>query len=285
MTDEIINSPEAVSQLPGVNVLIEGPTGTGKTYAIGSLVDSGLEVFYLAMESGMETLLGYYTDHDKPIPPNLHWHKLAPSSGGLQAQAATAKLINTMSNEALAKMQDSNKSKYNQFVKLFEVLNDFPDQRTGEKFGSVEGWGVDKVLVIDALTGLNTAVMSSVVGGKPIKTLVDWGISMDGVEKILRSLTEGCTCHFVLLSHVEREVDQLLGGTKLTVGTLGVKLASKIPPMFSDVILSVREGDKFYWDTINPSADLKTRNLPLGNKIKPDFKQIIDKWHSRAYPK
>ena len=47
--------------LPGVNVLLMGPSGTGKTYSIGTLVDMGVEVFYLALESGMESLLGYWT--------------------------------------------------------------------------------------------------------------------------------------------------------------------------------------------------------------------------------
>lgn len=37
--------------LPGVNVLLMGPSGTGKTYSIGTLVDMGVEVFYLHLIS------------------------------------------------------------------------------------------------------------------------------------------------------------------------------------------------------------------------------------------
>ena len=48
--------------LPGVNVMLMGPAGTGKTHSIGTLADAGLEVFYLGLESGLESLYGYYTD-------------------------------------------------------------------------------------------------------------------------------------------------------------------------------------------------------------------------------
>jgi len=64
------------SSLPGFNVMLMGPAGSGKTHALGTLVDSGIEVFYLALEPGLESLLGYWTDRGLPIPANLHWHTL-----------------------------------------------------------------------------------------------------------------------------------------------------------------------------------------------------------------
>lgn len=276
----------ANTSLPGVNVLIEGPTGTGKTYSLGTAVDAmpGIDFYYLGLESGLESLIGYWTDRGNSIPPNLHWAQIKPADAGILTMMEGAKKINSLSNEALGKIQDPDKSKYNSFIKLLEQLNNFHDERTNQKCGSVEKWGTDKCLIIDALTGINACAMSLAVGGKPIKSLVDWGVAMDQVEKLLRMLTGDCRCHFILLSHVEREVDQVLGGMKLTVGTLGTKLASKIPPMFSDVVLSKREGTSFTWSTADPSADLKTRNLPLSDKITPTFKVIFDKWRSRAFP-
>lgn len=270
-----------MNNLAGVNIILEGPTGTGKTYSLGTLVETGLEVFYLAMESGMESLLGYWIDTGKPIPQNLHWHRIKPSEAGFAAMLANAKVINSLSSEAVMKVQDPNKAKHNQFVTLLEVFNNFTDQRTGKTFGAVDTWEPDKVLVIDALTGINIAALSLVAGAKPSKTLAEWGRAMDQVETLLRQLTDSCRCHFVLLSHVEREVDQVLGGVKITVGTLGTKLASKIPPMFSDVILAYREGTKFLWSTANPQADLKARNLSLADGLPADFRPIIAKWRAR----
>lgn len=274
------------SSIPGFNVLCMGPTGTGKTYQIGSLVDTGLEVFYIGLEPGLESLVGYWADKGKPVPDNLHCAMLkSQESSFLTTMLDSAKKINTYSNDALQKLQDPQKSQYNGFIKLLETLNNFTDQKTGEQFGPVDKWDVDRVLVVDALTGINHAALSLVVGGKPIKSLVDWGVGMDQVEKLLRHLTADCRCHFVLLSHVERETDPILGGTKISVGTLGTKLASKIPPMFSDVLLTKRELTTYYWSTADAMADLKTRNLPLSEKIPPGYKQIYDKWRSRAFTK
>jgi hypothetical protein len=179
-------------------------------------------------------------------------------------------------------MQDPNRAKHNQFVGLLRALADFPDDRTGQKFGAVDSWGPDRCLVIDSLTGINPIALSLVVGGKPVKSQADWGIAQDQIEKLIRQLTDGCRCHFILTAHVEREVDQVFGGVKITVSTLGRALAPKIPPMFSDVILSYREGTKFLWSTANAQADLKARNLPLAEGLPQDFKVILDKWLSRG---
>lgn len=270
------------SALAGVNVLVEGPTGTGKTYSLGTLAETGVEMFCLFTEAGLETLLGYWTDRGKEVPPNVHWHVLPKPTGSFETLMKSAESINTMTQESLHKMQDPNRGRHNQFVSLLRALTDFPDDRTGKSFGAVDTWGPDKCLVIDSLTGINPIALSLVVGGKPVKSQADWGIAQDQVEKLLRQIADGCRCHFVLLAHVEREVDQVFGGVKITVSTLGKALAPKIPPMFSDVILSSRDGTKFSWTTANPQADLKARNLPIADGIEPSFVAIIKKWQSRG---
>lgn len=270
------------SLLPGFNVLVEGPTGTGKTYSLGTLADAGVELFVLFTESGLETLTGYWTDRGLPVPENVHWHVLQRPAGSFTTLADSALKINTMSQESLHKMQDPDRAKHNQFVNLLRALADFPDDRTGKKFGSVDSWSPARCLAIDSLTGINPIALSLVVGGKPVKSQADWGIAQDQVEKLLRQLTDGCKCHFVLTAHVEREVDQVFGGVKVTVATLGRALAPKIPPMFSDVVLTYREGTKFLWSTANPQADLKARNLAIADSIPQDFRPIVEKWKSRG---
>lgn len=275
-------SKTANSSLPGFNVMLMGPAGSGKTHAIGTLVDAGMEVFYLALEPGLESLLGYWTDKGKPVPANLHWHTLKAPDTSFTDMLDTATKINQFNLEMLAKMSDPNRSRYNQFMELFRVLNDFEDQRTKQKFGAVNSWDKSRCLVVDSLTGLNNAALNLVVGGKPVRSQSDWGIAQQQLESLLRKLCEGCQCHFVLLAHVERETDLVLGGVKLMASTLGKALAPKIPAMFSDVILTVRQGDKWTWDTSSAMADLKTRNLPIKGDIPPNFGQIVTKWQSRA---
>ena len=287
MTDLLTPQPQPTAQapksaLPGVNVLLMGPAGTGKTHSIGTLVEAGVEVFYLGLEPGLESLLGYFTDKGKPIPDNLHWHKLAAPKASFADMIDAAKRINTMALDTLAKMADPKRSNHNQFIRLVEALNNFPDDRTGKTYGCTDEWGPSRALVIDGMAGLGNASMSMVIGGKPVKSQSDWGLAMDSIERLLRMLTENCSCHFVLLAHVERETDAVLGGVKISLSTLGNKLAPRIVPMFSDVILTVREGAKFTWDTGSAMADVKTRNLPIQAGLPADFKQIITKWKSRG---
>lgn len=280
---ELPEPPAATpSALPGVNVLLMGPAGTGKTHSIGTLVDAGVEVFYLALEPGLESLLGYWRDAGKEIPENLHWHFLKAPSAGFGELLSTAKQINTMSLDSLAKIADPNRGKHNQFISLLEAMNDFPDDRTGRRFGAVDSWGPSRALVVDGLTGLGRAAMSLVVGGKAVRSQSDWGIAQDTLEKLLRQYCDVCRCHFVLLAHVERETDQILGGVKLTAATLGKALSPKIPPMFSDVILTVRAGTKYTWDTSSALADVKTRNLPITSDNQPSFGAILAKWRARG---
>lgn len=267
--------------LPGVNVLLMGPAGTGKTHSIGTLVDSGVETFYLALESGMESLLAYWTDRGKPIPENLHWHKLAAPKAGFKDMIENATKINTLNLDSLAKMTDPNKSKHNRFISLLQALNNFHDDRTGKDFGDVTEWDQSRALVIDGMTGLADCAMALVIGGKAVKNQSDWGIAQDQLLKLVGQITNSCNCHFVLIAHVERETDMVLGGVKLMVSTLGKAIAPKLPSMFSDVILATRTADKWSWDTASTLADVKTRNLPIASNNPADFKIIIDKWQSR----
>ena len=273
---------QPLSSLPGVNCLLMGPAGTGKTFSIGTLVDSGLEVFYLPLESGMESLLGYFTDRGKPIPPNLQWCDPIRSTGSFIELLDSAKKANTMNLEALSKIADPNRGKHNAYIKVLETLNNFVSSRDGKSYGPVNEWTSQRVLVVDGLTGLANAAMAMIIGGKPVRNQADWGIAQGYVESILRLLCDSCSCHFILLAHVERETDPVLGGVKIMASALGKALAPKLPSMFSDVILADRKGTAWAWDTANPQADLKTRNLPISQNNPADFRPIIQKWKSRG---
>lgn len=268
--------------LNGPNVLLMGPAGTGKTRSIGTLADTGLEVFVVFLEAGLESLIGYYTDQGKPIPPNLHWHVLEGPKRDFKTMAANALKVNTLDQKTLANMNDPNRSQHNTFIKLVEVMGNFKDDRTGKEFGPVDTWGPDRAVCIDGLTGVCAAAMSMVTGGKPMRSQPDWGIAQDQVETFLRMCCDQCSSWFVLLSHVDRETDLVSGGIKLMPTSLGKALPPKIAPMFSDVILTVREGTTWSWDTANSQADVKARNLPWKAGQKPDFRTIYESWQRRS---
>lgn len=270
----------APTKLKGFRVLLEGPTGTGKTHSIGTLVETGIEVFYLAFESGTESLLGYFTDAKKEVPKNLHICTVRAAQAGWTEMADAARLVNVLSYQALTKSVDANRAKYDQFEKFLRAFNEVTDD-LGNKYGCIDGWGSDKALVMDGMTGLGVAAMKACIGGQVDRDQKDWGLAQNLIENFLRKITDDLACHIVLLGHVERETDGL-GQSKITISTLGKALAPKIPPMFSDVILATRLGREFFWDTENAACDLKSRNLPIAAKNPPSFGPILAKWRSRG---
>jgi len=274
------NVPEK-SVMLGSKTLLMGPAGTGKTYALGSIVDAGYELFYLGLENGIESLIGRWVDKGLPIPPNFHWATAAGQTASFAEQLDNAVKANTLSLESLAKLNDTNKTKYDGMRKLLGCLNNFQDERTKQSFGPVDTWDYKRVIAIDGLTGIGEAAMSNLIGGKAVRNQSDWGIAQSFVMNTIKQLTDNVHCHVVLLAHIERETDQVLGGVKLMPATLGKAISGLIAPKFSDVILTVREGSNWKWDTANPMADLKTRSFPISNNIPPDFAPIFKKWEAR----
>jgi hypothetical protein len=274
---------ETTEQSRGPNICIMGPAGTGKTYSIGTLVDAGVEVFYVDLETGLEALLGYWKDRGLAVPANLHYCRLpAPTFGFSDFINNAKRVLQSPDGESLCKLKDPDKMKHDRYVQLLTIFNNFPDERTGQSYGSVQQWSSERALVIDGLTGMGECVMSVVIGGKPAITQTEWGIAQGELLKLLKQLANNCACWFVLLAHVEREVDQINGGLKLMVSTLGKALPPKIPSVFSDIILSSREGEKWTWDTASGQADLKTRNLPIKAGQSPNFLPILTKWRNRV---
>lgn len=264
--------------IPGTNTLLLGAAGTGKTYALGTMADSGIELFVMFVEeSGVESLLRYWLDRGKKVPPNVHWHVLPRIEQSFEVLQKGAEDVSNYSLDALYKMSDSQRSKQNSFIKLLAAFRDFPDDRTGTKFGNVAQWDATRCIAVDSLTGLGNAAFSLVIGNKPVKSQTEWMVAQDQVERLVRQLC-GCPCHFIQIAHVEREVDPVFGGTRITVATLGKALPPKIPRMFNDVILTQRVGSEFTWSTASAQADVKASNLPISEKITPDFGQIIRKW-------
>lgn len=275
MQTQITQSPSTLSTdtkaLPGFNVLLLGGTGTGKTYSLRTLIDAGITPFIIFTEPGMEVL--------GDIPKEkLHWHYIPPASPSWGAMLDSAKKINTMSYEALAKLSGINKQEYSQFFEVITTLGNFKCDRTGETFGDVTTWGTDRAIVIDSLSGLGIMAMDLVVGSKPTKSMSDWMVAMDAVERLVNKICVDTRCHFILLAHLERETNEVTGGVQLMVSTLGRKLAPKLPRYFSDVIHAVRDGAQWWWSTATFNVDLKTRNLPISEKIPPTFLTIATSW-------
>lgn len=257
------------SPLPGVKEMLVGPVGVGKTAAISTLVQAGLKVHAIFTEPSFEVL---GDQRHGNVLKDLQFEYLPPANTDFADMLQSAKLINSLTMKGLSNLDDINKAKHGEFMKLVGVLNDW----------QVDKWGTGHCLILDSMSGLNIMAMNLVVGSKPVKSMADWGIAMDNLERLIQKLCTGLRCHFMMTAHAEMERDEVTGQTFIMAGTLGRKLAPKIPRYFSDVIYVKREGTKFSWSTVEMGADLKARNLPYAAGLPPTFGPIIEEWKKRG---
>ena len=269
------SAASTVSALPGANVLIIGPSGAGKTTAIKTLIAAGITPFCVFTEPGFEVLGDIPAD-------KLHWRYIPPASVGWDSMLDMSSKVRTYSFKSLTEVSDPNKSKFTQFEDLLRALNNYKCERDGKTYGDVCLWNTDRALVVDSLTGVNIMAMALAVGGKPVRSQADWGIAQNIIENLVQKLCTDTRCHMVLMAHAEREVDEVLGGSKVMASTLGKKLAPKLPRFFSDVVLAVKEGTVFSWSTAAVKKKIKARNLPISDNLKPDFGPIITSWKSKG---
>ena len=273
-----------VPQLPiqGPNTLLMGPPGVGKTFAITTLLKAGLKVAVLITDPlGEESLVDACERTKVPID-NLHWHYIPPAAPDWKTLQQMAHQIATRSFRDLADNKTGiNKTDYQQLYEAIGVLRDFKCQRTDVELGPIDELDTSWAFVIDSLSGINTMCLRTTIGAKPSAHQGEWGVAMNAEEMLLDKLTGDLKCFFVLTAHVEKEHDEITGGTHLTVSMLGRKLAPKIPRNFSDVILAKRDGDKFFWSTTAHGVDLKTRTLALSDKLEPSFEPIVERWRQR----
>lgn len=275
--------------LAGPKILLFGDSGAGKTYSLGTLGDwcagHGKELFVLFTENSTETFLGYWRDRGLEIPACVHWHQALTRPLDLTRIAAGAEKVGQLSYESLTKTVDANRSgENNAFWKILQSCSDFPDDRTGKKFGRVDGWGLERVFALDSFTELGNAAGKMVIGSKPTMAPPEYGVAQSNTMNFIRLCTQGIPCTFVMTAHPTRDKDEITGTVKTTISTggIGTAIIPQIPPLFSDVIWAVREGNKFTWDTSAYGVTVKTRSLGYRAGISPDFGSIMDLWVKRG---
>lgn len=275
--DSIPSVPDQVGKaLPGPKVLLMGDSGTGKTHAIQTLIPSGITPMVMFLEQGMETI-GPIFDGKK-----AHYRFIKAHNANWGQLKEIAKAINQMSLKTLSDMQDNNRSKYVGFMEVISACNQFKCDCCNIDHGDVSTWGPDKALCIDGLSGLSDMAMALGIGMKPVRSLPDWGIAQNTIKMLLGPLCSDTRCTLVMIAHVDREKDELTGGTTLMVKTLGAKLAPDIPKMFSDVIMAERSGAKFTWSTATSNSVTKTRNLEIRAGLDPSFVPLIEGWKRKG---
>lgn len=266
--------------LQAPSVLLLGPTGTGKTWSLSTLIESGLDLFLISTEpNGVDSLLDACQKKGLDLS-KLHYSAIQPARAGMAGLMEMANKVSMLNFESLSKLAPSTGRQHASWITLLTTLDNFVDQR-GVSFGPVEKFDASKVLAIDSLSGLNTMAMDITVGDKLSAHVGEWGVAMGLLDKLILALTSGLKCTFVLTGHLEREFNEVTGQTALMASTLGKKLAPRLPRFFSEVVLSTRDGVKFGWSTTTTNVDLKPRALPLSDKLEPNFKPVVDAYKKR----
>ncbi len=274
----------------GPKILLAGEGGVGKTTAIATLINAGLEVFVICTDpGGEESLIEGCEVHDADVS-KMHWKYISPAAMPWESLGNMADDMRRNSYEDLSKQKHNKDKKHmQQFAEVISACETpICDCCTGDPFqwGPLEEWGDDRAFVIDGLSGLNAMARDCMAGTKPVMHPGEWGAAMILEEKFIAKVCADVPCPVVLIAHEEREIDEVHGGgAKIMVSALGKRLAPKLPRLFSDCVHAYREGSKFYWSTTTAGVVTKARSLPLMDKMAPDFTPVIEKWKERQQAK
>lgn len=260
----------------GFNTLLLGAPGSGKTSSIVTLAQAGLEVFVAFTEQGIGNLKKAMTLHNLTEEERglIHYAYIKPGRGSFKKLAKGATEVNRAAE--FGRMVAGNRKDHSQFIDLLDLCSDFVDQN-GESFGAVDEWGAERILVVDGMSGLNDMCMSLVVGDKPVKTLQDWGVAIDQLDKFVKQCCN-LLCCFGLLSHMEQEKDEVTGRMIVTASALGRKLGASIGRHFQDVILTSKGKGKYQWATDDSRIELKHSYLNESASLPATFEPLVAAW-------
>ena len=195
-----------------LKMLVIGDSGTGKTGALGSLVQAGYELFILDLDNGTD-ILEYVVPQE--LKTKVHVETLTDAG----------KLSGAGTNQKIVKLNPQ------AFSKALGLLQKWKDTETGVDYGPVSTWDTSRVLVVDSLSFLGMAALDYVLakngrgGDQPFQA--DWGEAMRMLEQTLQILySTEIKCHVVMNSHITY---QQVEGTGITKG-LPMGLGSSLPP-------------------------------------------------------
>lgn len=284
------NAPIQPAPLPGFKELLVGDSGTGKTHVVRTLIGTGIQPILLATEPGFRSLspcdnpaceICKNNRQAAPIP----WAYIPPmkpdepgKTGSLDILIEQAQNTMTKDQQALTKIYDAKrKDDFSQFAEVLKWLKN-PVDSTGVAYGPVGTWNTDRALIFDGLSSMGQMAMDMFAGRRPLYDKPDYQIAQRAIGNLMVYLTMQVRCHVVVIAHVGRGEDTLEGRNKITVNTVGQKLAPELPRMFDDMIHAEREGAVFTWSTATTGSVAKARNVRYVTGMKPTFVPIVESW-------
>lgn len=268
----------------GTKTLLLGAPGSGKTDSLVSFLEAPEidKLFVLGTDPGFEESLYDSVRRRKVDINKLHHAYVPPVIDGWGGLRSIGEKVNMMSYADLGGMKAGiNKHEHKQYFKILDTLSNFKCERTDEEFGAVDEFPETYAFAFDGLTGLNTIAMQTHVGGKPCLHEGEWQVCMKLEENLIRAMCSNLRCFFVMTAHIVKGVNDLTGIPWITIDALGAKLGPRLPSMFSDVPVAIRSEKAFRWSTAEGNFDLKSRALPISDRLDPSFVQVVKTWTER----
>jgi hypothetical protein len=271
----------------GTKVELMGAPGSGKTHALRTLVDAGIEPCVLFTDNGMDVMKDLRhasTKYKEALAAHkVHWHYVPPAQTKWSDFKAAFDQSAAFDIGTLQKMPATDKRAFPQFGTLLQTCEKFVCDECKADLGNVDSWGTDRALVLDGLSGTNSMLLSWAAGSKPAVSQPEWGQAMKMQLAFVERVTLGLVCHTIILTHLDREIDLTVGSVKLMPLALGAKNAPQLGKYFTDIILAERVADtsgnmNWKWHLARVDADVKARNLDWKNNQEPSFVPLIETW-------
>lgn len=199
-----------------VKALCASDSGSGKTGALASLVDAGLNLRILDFDNGLSVLKGFVKDKSKLA--NVHYvdklqDEIQLVAGRIGIKRAPA------------------------FQRAMDALDKGGKDFWGADIPPIAQWTPRDVLVVDSLTMASRAslqmVMQANAAGMKNPEIQHYGVAMENIERWIQMMTASAVkCHVIINTHVT----SVEGDTRLYPDALGSKLPPKIGRYLDNVV-------------------------------------------------
>lgn len=274
--------PNLTNHKPSLRILIVGDPGSGKTGAIGSLVDHEQELFICDFDNNLN-----------PIP------QFCKNLDAVHYETLVDKIV--MDANGAPKIEGVPQA----WPRYVQLANKWVDSETGEDFGAPESWASNRWFVEDSMTSKGNAAMMHTLWKRKTfgkqRSFKDWGVAIEKMEGSLQ-MFQGAPVNYICTAHLTRlnmeDVTETIDEDGETIDRptvakrlppnawmrypvcLGQKLPPKIGGYFNLVLQCVREGSgpnaKRFIKTV-PEEDVDIK-VPLPPKKLPPKVPLDQLW-------
>ena len=136
-----------------VKILLLGDTGAGKTGSLVSLLTQGYKLFIIDTDKGIKPLKTLALNPNYPYKALMDKKKIDPFKNVHFESISTDMGLRTVKDgDSVVKILAPKDAKA--WSKIVDLLADWTDSETKEKFGPIDSWDQDCVLIVDSFSAM-----------------------------------------------------------------------------------------------------------------------------------